>query len=120
MGIGPVQVGSEPCAQPLAFPWARMIPPRAQPSRFVSHDPLLKPAMKTRLLLTQKLDSTCLRVSSKYAISGESGAPVLKQLPTGLRPTKMALLIEAVCIEITSVPLPPHPRPPKTVTYVPT
>ena len=43
-----------------------MTPARTQPSVSASQAPLLKPAMKTRLVSMQNFASTSLRVSSKY------------------------------------------------------
>src|SRR5258708_367887 len=92
--MGPEQagMGGRP---PEALPWPRTMPARAQPIRFDSHEPLLKPAMNTWPLSTQKFDSTSLSAASKNAISGESAEPVEKQDPTALKPTRMALFVDA-------------------------
>src|SRR5277367_5753191 len=104
--MGPVQVGTGG-KPPVALPWARTIPARAQPIRLESQEPLLKPAMYTCALSMQYADSTADRTASKNGTSGESASLVSKHCPTGLSPIRMALVVDAVCIGRTCDPFPP-------------
>src|SRR6185295_7559652 len=107
--IGPLQAGTGG-SPPATLACPRMLSARAQPMELVSHDPLLKPATKTRDGSTHNVASTAARVASKYWRSGVSAASWLKQLPTApLSPTRMASFIEAICSGIGDSPLAPQP-----------